>query len=126
MSEDAFGGYLQQDEQGIYSVVRLPADGDPMIARVERIREQEHLFVDTVDEQYVEIYEEMAPTYSLWREYSGEQARYKEDYEARAQTKTQPGTPCSFLKVSASLGHVTGDFAWIRQKNSVILICSPD
>jgi hypothetical protein len=96
LSEDAFGGYLQQDEQGIYSVVRLPADGDPMIARVERIREQEHLFVDTVDEQYVEIYEEMAPTYSLWREYSGEQARYKEDYEARAQTKERIGKRGTF------------------------------
>jgi hypothetical protein len=96
LSEDAFGGYLQQDEQGIYSVVRLPADGDPMIARVERIREQEHLFVDTVDEQYVEIYEEMAPTYSLWREYSREQARYKEDYEARAQTKERIGKRGTF------------------------------
>ena len=96
LSEDAFGGYLQQDEQGIYSVVRLPAEGDPMIARVERIRDQEHLFVDTVDEQYVDLFDEMAPTYSLWRQYSRDQALYKEDYEARAQTKERIGRRGTF------------------------------
>ena len=96
LSEEAFGGYLQQDEQGIYSVVRLPADGDPMIARVERIRDQEHLFVDTVDEQYVDLFNEMVATYSLWREYSREQAMYKEDYQKRAQTKERIGRRGTF------------------------------
>lgn len=96
LSEEAFGGYLQQDEQGIYSVVRLPADGDPMIARVERIRDQEHLFVDTVDEQYVDLFNEMVATYSLWREYSREQAIYKEDYQERAQTKERIGRRGTF------------------------------
>ena len=96
LSEEAFGGYLQQDEQGIYSVVRLPADGDPMIARVERIRDQEHLFVDTVDEQYVDLFNEMVATYSLWREYSREQAIYKEDYQQRAQTKERIGRRGTF------------------------------
>jgi hypothetical protein len=77
-------------------VVRLPADGDPMIARVERIRDQEHLFVDTVDEQYVDLFNEMVATYSLWREYSREQAMYKEDYQERAQTKERIGRRGTF------------------------------
>tara|TARA_R110001592_G_scaffold363248_6_gene682409 strand:+ start:111620 stop:112759 length:1140 start_codon:yes stop_codon:yes gene_type:complete len=96
LSEEAFGGYLQQDELGIYSVLRLPAEGDPMMARVQRIRDQEHLFVDTVDEQYVDLYEEMVATYSLWRQYSREQALYSEDYEARAQTKERIGRRGTF------------------------------
>ena len=96
LSEDAFGSYLQQDPEGIYSVVRLPADGDPMMARVERIRNQEHLFVDTVDEQYVTLYEEMAPTYNLWRQYGREQALYQQDYEARAQNKERIGRRGTF------------------------------
>lgn len=96
LSEEAFGGYLQQNELGIYSVLRLPAQGDPMMARVQRIRDQEHLFVDTVDEQYVDLYEEMVPTYSLWRQYSREQALYSEDYEARAQTKERIGRRGTF------------------------------
>lgn len=96
LSEEAFGDYLQRDAEGIYSVVRLPADGDPMMARVERIRNQEHLFVDTVDEQYVDIYEEMATTYSLWRQYGRERAQYAQDYEARAQNKERIGHRGSF------------------------------
>ena len=49
LSEEAFGSYLQQAPDGSYTVLRLPAEGDPMMARVERIRDQEYLFVDTVD-----------------------------------------------------------------------------
>lgn len=97
LSEDAFGSYLQRAPEGIYSVVRLPAEGDPMMGRVERIRNQEHLFVDTVDEQYVNLYEEMAPTYSLWRQYGREQALYQEEYEARAQTKDRIGRRGTFV-----------------------------
>ncbi|MEM6580156.1 MAG: hypothetical protein AAF699_02735 [Pseudomonadota bacterium] len=96
LSEDAFGGYLQKNEQGIYSVVRLPAQGDPMTRRVEGLREQEHLFVDTVDEQYVDLFDEMLVTYSLWREYSRDQALYLDDYEARAQTKERAGRRGTF------------------------------
>ncbi len=96
LSEEAFGSYLQQDAEGIYSVLRLPAAGDPMMARVERIRNQEHLFVDTVDEQYVSLYEEMAPTYSLWRQYGREQALYTQEYEARAQSRDRIGRRGTF------------------------------
>jgi len=96
LSEEAFGGYLQQDAAGIYSPVRLPAEGDPMMARVERIRNQEHLFVDTVDEQYVDLYEEMAPTYGLWRQYGREQALYLDDYEVRAQNRDRIGQRGTF------------------------------
>jgi hypothetical protein len=92
LSEDAFGDYLQQDAQGVYTLLRLPADGDPMMARVERIRSQEHLFVDTVDEQYVTLYEEMAPTYGLWRQYGREQALYQRGAASRWRS------PCSIAR----------------------------
>ena len=96
LSQEAFGNYLQQGPDGSYTVVRLPAAGDPMMARVERIRDQEHLFVDRLDEQYLKIYEEMAPTYGLWRQYGREQALYLQSYEARAQNKDRIGRRGSF------------------------------
>ncbi len=96
LSSEAFGSYLGEDAQGNYTVLRLPADGDPMMERVERIRNQEHLFIDTVDEQYVNLYEEMAPTYNLWRQYSLEQALYLDDFEARAQNRDRIGQRGSF------------------------------
>jgi hypothetical protein len=97
LSEEAFGSYLEQGADGIYTLVRLPADGDPMMARVERIRNQQHLFIDTVDEQYVALYEEMAPTYHLWRQYGREQALYRKDYEARASNRDKHGRRGTFV-----------------------------
>jgi hypothetical protein len=97
LSEEAFGGFLQRDAAGQYRVLRLPATGDPMMERVERIRNQEHLFVDTVDEQYVNLYEQMATTYSLWRQYDREQALYRQDYEQRAQGRERYGQRGSFV-----------------------------
>jgi hypothetical protein len=97
LSQDAFGSYLQRGPDGIYTLVRLPAEGDPMMARVERIRNQQHLFIDTVDEQYVTLYQEMAPTYHLWRQYGREQAMYRQDYQARASGRDRYGRRGTFV-----------------------------
>ena len=97
LSTEAFGSYLRRDASGIYSLVRLPAEDDPMMARVDRIRNQEHLFIDTVDEQYLSLYDQMAPTYNLWRQYGREQALYKEQYQARAQSREHYGRRGSFV-----------------------------
>lgn len=97
LSEEAFGSYLERDAAGTYTLVRLPAQGDPMMARVDRIRNQEHLFIDTVDEQYVELYEQMVPTYNLWRQYGREQAIYKEEFQARAQNREHYGRRGTFV-----------------------------
>jgi hypothetical protein len=96
LSPEAFDRYLRRDQQGIYHLASLPAQGDPMMERVERIRNQEHLFIDTVDEQYVDLYEQMAPSYHLWRQYDREQALYREDYEERAQSRERYGRRGTF------------------------------
>lgn len=80
---DAFSGFLTM-ESGVYQLRRLPADEDPMLARVERVRNQEYLFIDTVDEQFVDLREQIGPTYNLWRQSTLEQARYFAEYQGRA------------------------------------------
>lgn len=96
LSPDAFAGFLATDEQGRLKAVRLPADDDPMMARVQRIQNQEYLFIDTVDEQYLKLSEEMGPTYSLWRQYGREQAIYKEDYQRRLASRESQGRRGTF------------------------------
>ena len=91
LSPEAFAGFLAEDDEGRYSVQRLPAEGDPMMARVQRIQNQEYLFIDTVDEQYVELYQEMAPVYHLWRQYGREQAIYKDEYQQRVANRESHG-----------------------------------
>jgi hypothetical protein len=102
LSPEAFGPYLQESPQGTYSLVRLPAEGDPMMARVQRIQNQEYLFVDTVDEQYLDLFEQMAPTYFLWRQYGREQAIYIEDYHERLENRSRQGRKGSFSALQQS------------------------
>ena len=95
LSPDAFAGYLEQRE-GRYTLQRLPAAEDDMVARVERIRNQEYLFIDSVDEQYTELQRDMAPAYNLWRQYDREQIIHRAEYQARVAGRDRQGKPGSF------------------------------
>lgn len=98
LSPDAFAGFLDtSSKDGQFGLNRLPADGDPMMARVQRIRNQEYLFIDTVDQQYAELYEEMGPTYHLWRQEGRELALFKEEYQRRVAARDTDGRRGSFL-----------------------------
>jgi hypothetical protein len=96
LAPNAFASYLSSTPEGRYSLLRLPADDDPMLVRVMRIREQEYLFIDTVDEQYATLSEHMAPTYNLWRQYDAEQAQYRDEYQAKASSRESQGRRGSF------------------------------
>jgi hypothetical protein len=74
---------LSQTESGQYEVASLPAEDDPMLQRVEDMRVRHNLFIDTVDDYYGALYEEMQPSYVLWRRYSHDQRRETEAMEER-------------------------------------------
>ena len=96
LSPEVFAHYLARTEGGAYMLARLPAEDDPMMGRVNRIRNQEYLFIDTVDEQYATLYEEMAPTYNLWRQFGREQAIYRKSYQDRVTSKERRGRRGTF------------------------------
>ncbi|MEH6588253.1 MAG: hypothetical protein V7720_16995 [Halioglobus sp.] len=102
LSADAFSDYLATDETGRYQLRRLPAAGDPMMERVERIRNQEYLFIDNVDEQYGDLHDDMASTYSLWLQYDREQSLFSGDYEQRAASREKQGRRGSFASMQQS------------------------
>lgn len=79
----AFSDYLRVTD-GKVAIERLPAEEDPMLARIGRIRRQESLFVDTVDQQFTDLLVDLGPTYNLWRRSTLEQVVYLEAYTARA------------------------------------------
>ncbi|MEQ8263484.1 hypothetical protein [Pseudohaliea sp.] len=84
LAPGVFADYLATGDDGRRELRRAPAPGDPMLARVQRLRNQEYLFIDAADEQYADLVERFAPTYHLWRQYAHELARYETDYLARA------------------------------------------
>jgi hypothetical protein len=57
----AFDSYLTQDKKkATYQVVRLPADDDPLLVRMDRIRERDYALIDTVNEHYSLFAENMS------------------------------------------------------------------
>jgi hypothetical protein len=71
----AFSRYLKPQGSARYSLVGLPAEGDPMVRRVAIVRERDQMLVDTLNEHYLSFYERMVGPYANWRQQSyGEQA----------------------------------------------------
>jgi hypothetical protein len=57
----AFSNYLTADKKkGTFQVLRLPADDDPLLVRMDRIRERDYALLDTVNEHYALFAENMA------------------------------------------------------------------
>lgn len=64
---DAFQGYLGADKKNRLSIKRIPADDDPMLARLKKIREREFMYVDTLNGLFDDYYNTMWPSYENWR-----------------------------------------------------------
>lgn len=69
----AFRGYLAQDRKGSYSVARLPAGDDPMVQRMQRVRERDYALVDTLNEHYASFGDQVEVPYTNWRKYNHEE-----------------------------------------------------
>jgi len=82
LSPEAFSNYVVESK-GRYEVQRLPAEGDPMYDRTERVRQRERLFLDTIDQHYDQFYKDANKPYNGWRE----NAR-AESIEVKEATKT--------------------------------------
>jgi hypothetical protein len=91
LSPVAYGDHLRTAKNGRVAVNRLPAAEDPMMRRVERIRESEYLFIDTLDQHYASFYREMDPSYTSWRRYSYEEVLAMADIKRSARARTLVG-----------------------------------
>ena len=79
----AFGGYLARDRKGLYSVARLPAEEDPVVQRMQRVRERDYALVDTLNEYYASFADGVDDPYTNWRKYN------HEELEAESQAKRE-------------------------------------
>lgn len=83
----AFSDYMTQDKKGMKQVVRLPAEDDPMLQRMDRIRERDYALLDTINEHYSLFAENMSEPYTNWRRYSYSELEAKD--EARRASITR-------------------------------------
>jgi hypothetical protein len=79
----AFKSYLAADKKGVYQVTRLPSEDDPLVQRMDRIRERDYALLDTINEHYSLFADNMAEPYINWRRYSYAELEAK-DEAARA------------------------------------------
>lgn len=84
----AFQNYLTTDQKkGTYQITRLPAEDDPLLVRMDRIRERDYALLDTVNEHYSLFAENMSESYTNWRRYSYAEIEAQDDAERSAMTR---------------------------------------
>jgi len=111
LAPDVFNGYLEQGRDGDYRVVRLPAGGDPMMSRMEAIRNRDLLFVDTLNEYYAAFYREMEDPYDSWRKYSYDEALALRELKAAARWRKLIGAAAVVGSVMMETDSRTADVA---------------
>ena len=91
ISPEAYGDYLEVDRKGAYSLNRLPAEGDPQFDRTLRVREREHLFIETLNEHYEEFYRSADESYNGWREFAREESIAIRELQRSSRWRTTLG-----------------------------------
>ncbi len=87
MAPDAFAGYLGQDAEGHFKLLRLPAEDDPMLDRVRKLRARDDMLVDVINGYYNGYYQELWEPYTNWRRFRGEEVAAMRKLERQALTR---------------------------------------
>lgn len=112
LAPDAFAPHLAQ-EKDRYRVVSLPAEDDPMMARIERIRRRDDAVVDTLDQHYRVFHDRVARPYLDWRAASYTETQKLRELRREAATR----------KVLGVIGIVAG-IAGLTQTSGVGALAS--
>ncbi len=106
----AFDDFLRSAPDGTFTINRLPAQNDPMLERIQRIRQVEYLMTDAVDEKFQELHEEIESTYAVWRKYRQKYAQYQIE-EAERQENSDSKAPRGSFEAIESLYE---NYKWAR------------
>src|SRR6476659_1590433 len=101
LAPDAMAGMTAKDKNGVMQVARLPADGDPTLARIEKIRERDTAVVDTVNDYYASFHDNMEDSYGSWRQTSFTELEKEMRARSAARTRTVLGTAALIASIFA-------------------------
>lgn len=90
-SPEAFDEFVVEAEDGTLQLDRLPAENDPMLNRIERIRSRDEMFVDVLQDYYRGFSAEMREPYRVWREQSYRETRIIQQLEDSARARKLGG-----------------------------------
>jgi hypothetical protein len=112
MSPLAYGNHLAADEDGVRTIMRLPAENDPTVARLRQIRERDRLVVDTLNEHYANFYYGIAMPYRNWRKVTREESVAYRQVKRSARIQTLVGV----VILAGSLAAETENSSSSRQR----------
>ena len=84
LAPSVFADFLDVAGDGSVTLKRLPARGDPMLDRIQRIRETEYVITDAVDAKFQELHADIDAVYAVWRQYRQKTAAYEVEDAKRA------------------------------------------
>jgi len=88
---DAFDEFLIKNDEGIYQLARLPADNDPMMLRIDRIKARNDLFLDVIEDYYRGFNKNMSLPYQEWRKLSYKEVLYERQLRDQARKEQLAG-----------------------------------
>jgi hypothetical protein len=101
LAPDAMQGMTAVDKNGITQVARLPAESDPTLSRIERIRERDTAVVDTVNDYYASFAESIDDSYDSWRQTSFTELEKEMRARSSARTRTVLGAAALIASIFA-------------------------
>jgi len=118
LAPDAMAGMTAKDSKGITQVVRLPADGDPTLGRIEKIRERDTAVVDTVNDYYASFHDSMEDSYGSWRQTSFTELEKEMRARSSARTRTVLGAAALIASIFAPNSCGSYDYNCRRIENA--------
>lgn len=116
---DAFDDFLTQNDQGVYQLRRLPADTDPMMLRIDRIKARNDLFLDVIEDYYRGFNKNMSLPYEEWRKLSYKEVVYERQLRDQARKEQIAGVAAIAVGViggassNSNSGRVAGGLSTI-------------
>ena len=101
-SPEAFGNHIKETPGGQLEVIRLPAENDPILQRIERIRERDYLFIDTMQEHYDAFSLRMERPYQSWRMATYEELASVRELKRQSRNRTIGGIAAIIAGIAAA------------------------
>lgn len=86
-SPEAFSNHLGVTNKGQYYITRLPSDNDPILQRIQQIRERDYMFVDTLQEYYGSFVRQLEDPYREWRKAFYEEGQALREVKSQANAR---------------------------------------
>lgn len=100
-SPETYSEHIRANRKDILEVSRLPAANDPTMARIQRMRERDYLYVDTLQEYYGAFSKRMEQPYQTWRAQSYDEVVAARELKRQSVLRTAGGIAAVLAGIAA-------------------------